>query len=117
MGDLTATDPYLTILEDKPFWIGQLSHIWTPALRPLLDARLKRLESGDLSTDSNEDHHLSGVLRDIPVPDAEEILTEHWYYLKRRYHFVQVVLYVATERTRGLASRSPPRVGWRQRPF
>ena len=106
MGDLTATAPYLTILADKPFWIGQLSHIWTPALRPLLDARLKRLESGDPSTDSNEDHHLSGVLRDIPVPDAEEILTEHWHYLKRRHHFVQVALYVAAERTRGLAAEA-----------
>jgi hypothetical protein len=106
MGDLTATDAYLKILEQKPFWIGELAHIWNPSLRPLLDGRLKQLKSSEMSVDSNEDYALSGVLRDIPTSDAEDILAQHWDYLKRRHHFVQVALYVATERTRALAAEA-----------
>jgi len=106
LGDLTATEAYLKILEGRPFWIGELAHIWTPALRPLLEARIQQLESGNVSIDSNEDYQLSGVLRDMPASDAEEILAQHWDCLRKRHHFVHVALYVATDRTRALAAEA-----------
>lgn len=106
MGDRSATEIYLKFLDEKPFWVRGLAHIWSPALRPVLAARLRLLHSNGEGVDSNSDHELSGILRDIPGNDSESLLLEHWSFLGKRHQFIQVALYVATEKTRKLASQA-----------
>jgi hypothetical protein len=106
LGDLGATNDFLMILREKPFWIRMISHIWTPSLKPVLEARIKLMEERETDTESDDDYELSGVLRDIPGSDAEDILVRHWPFFRRRSKFVQVALYISSEHSRSMAAEA-----------
>jgi hypothetical protein len=52
---------------------------------------------------SNEHYDLSHLLRDIPIEDSEKLLLKHWDCLKYSYLFLQLALYIGTEKCKYLA--------------
>lgn len=105
LGDRNVTQDVLSVLPTKPWWLEQIPKIWSDELEPIVRTHLERhLAAPPASIWSNEDFRLAHVLRDIPPAIAEKLLTQHWERLSNRPLFVQVALYLSTERSRTLAA-------------
>ncbi len=107
-GDQGVARWVIARLDAKQHWLRIVPRIWCGDFEPIMDKRLAKLSSDPTShrVDSNEDHWLAEVLRDIPVEDAQRLLLRYWEGLRLRPCFIQAALYLSTDVTRARAAES-----------
>jgi hypothetical protein len=104
LGDRSTTSDLVSLLPTKPWWLAQIPKIWSDELESVVAMHLERhVANPPANVWSNEDFRLGQVLRDIPSPIAEGLLVQYWDKLKTRPIFIQLALYISTEKTRALA--------------
>jgi hypothetical protein len=105
LGDRNVMSDVISLLPNKPWWLRQVSKIWSDELEPVLKTHLERhLDAPPANVWSNEDFRLAEVLRDIPPGIGERLVTRYWEKMKARPVFIQLALYISTENTRALAA-------------
>jgi hypothetical protein len=118
VGDFTAVPYVKAILASDTHWFHVIAHIWCAEFSQVTDQALLTLREQtptDFSGGQTNDHYmLANLLRDIPGEDAEKLLVKHWDHLRYSKHFVQVALYLGTERCTALANMAlqkwPPHI-------
>ncbi len=105
-GDRTATSYYLAYLKQDWHWLYVMPEIWSSELLPVAGDWLAKIPNISATADSELEHALARVIRDIPAGDGEALLLQHWGILGRKRQFVQAALHVSTEQTRELARQS-----------
>lgn len=105
-GDRTATSDYLAYLKQDWHWLYVMPEIWSSELLPVAGDWLAKIPDTSATADSELEHALARVIRDIPVGDGETLLLQHWDTLGRRWRFVQAALHVSSKQTRELARQS-----------
>jgi hypothetical protein len=105
-GDRTATTDYLAYLKQDWHWLYVMPEIWSSELLPVAGDWLANIPDISATADSDLEHALARVIRDIPAGDGEALLLQHWDILGRRRQFVQAALHVSSKQTRELARQS-----------
>lgn len=102
-GDITTNADYFEGLEKRPDNVRYLYRIW--------DAESKAFFRQFLKRESIKGHFSEaiygalGLLRRIPIDEAEELLLENWDALKNIHEAVQTALYLSTNKTRAAAAK------------
>lgn len=101
-GDATATAEYLEGLKKRSDNVRYLNRIWNAESKAFLREFLKREAVKGGYTEAM--YGSLGLLRRIPVEEAEELLLENWEALKNIHEAVQTALYLSTDNTRAAAA-------------
>jgi len=106
LGDMTCVPDLLEKLEAYPGLYRVLPPVWNESLKQAVAARLQSFAAtipSDFSGGVLDEHYLlAPVLTDIPVPDAEALLTEFWGHLRYSRLFLQAAVFVGTPTTLAL---------------
>ena len=110
LGDHSVVPDLLPLLSTKTHWFMVAHHVWCNKLmvkvQHHLEAFKDNIPANFLGGWLNAHYELSGLLRRIPVNDAEILLTRYWTHLRYSPLFVQTALYVGTPKCLKLAASS-----------
>jgi hypothetical protein len=101
--DKTIGRDEISLLPKRAF--EYIARVWKDDLLPLVDDNLRaHFAAPPENIWSDEDFTLAHTLRDIAPAVAEALLIKHWKEARVRPLFVQLALYLSTERSRKLAA-------------
>ncbi len=110
LADMTTVPLIRPLITSDKHWFHLIHHIWTVDFLDATDQAFLKLHQ-DTPTDysggwTNDHYMLAHLLRDIPVSDAEVLLTKHWSHVQYSPLFIQVALYLGTPKLQTLARQA-----------
>lgn len=114
LGDRDVVPDLLAALPFDGYWKSSWLHfapsVWCADLFDVVDNQLgslKEITPTDYSGGWKDSHfHLSELLMQIPIPEAESLLIKHWGHLQYSPLFAQTALFVGTPKCLALAAES-----------
>jgi hypothetical protein len=106
LSDETCVSALLGQLEPHPELYSVVPPVWDEKLKQAVSKRLRSFLENipvDFSGGVLDEHYvLAGILTEIPIADAEELLYEHWNHLRYSRLFLQAAVFVGTPKTLAL---------------
>ena len=96
--------------DEQGYWWREGRNIWSDELTECLDNALTQRrgrlgQAWDLSDNTLLDQALSEILIELPAETSEELLLNHWEYLRFSPYYFQAALYTATSHLRDLTAQ------------
>lgn len=106
LGDNSCMPGLLEQLEAYPGLYYVFPRVWSESLKRAVSVRLQSFSENipnDFSGGVLDEHYLlAPTLTEIPIADAEELLSAHWRHLRYSRLFLQAAVFVGTPKTLAL---------------
>jgi hypothetical protein len=106
LGDKTCVPALLGQLETQPNLYYVVPAVWDESLKHAVSTRLRSFMENIPADYSggvlNEHYILAPTLTEIPIADAEELISEHWNHLRYSPLFLLAAIFVGTPKTLAL---------------
>jgi hypothetical protein len=101
LGDLTVAPTFATFARDNPYLLQTAAKVWSAEVRALVVERLGLLISAIRAGERGREpdiYVIPHLLRDIPTTEAASIIEPIFSDLRTSTYYVQLALYLGTER-------------------